>query len=100
MNVTRVLVIKDSPQDVELLRKALAPRRSDETFEVTAEGLLSAGIDALAGGDKYDVVLLDLNLPDSTGLDTLRRVLAACPPVAVIVLGGNTRERLALPALR
>jgi DNA-binding response OmpR family regulator len=100
MNVTRVLVIEANPQDVELVRRALVPRRSDEAFEITAEGSLSAGINALAGGGKYDVVLLDLNLPDCVGLTTLRRVMAACPTVAVIVLGGNTRERLALVALR
>ncbi len=100
MNTIRVLIIEDNPQDVELLRHALISRRSDETFEVTVEGLLSAGINTLTGSDKFDVVLLDLDLPDSKGLGTLRRVLAARPTVAVIILSESTHERLALPVLR
>jgi DNA-binding NarL/FixJ family response regulator len=100
MNATRVLVIEDNPRDVEFLRQALDRRRSAEAFEVTSERLLATGIHALNGGDRFDVVLLDLNLPDSVGLDTLRRVMAACPTVAVIILSENKHERLALPALR
>jgi DNA-binding response OmpR family regulator len=100
MNTTRVLIIEDNPQVVESLKQALVTRRSDETFEITAAGFLYEGINALAGVDKFDVVLLDLDLPDSAGLDSLRRVLAACPTVAVIVLSESTRERLAVPVLR
>src|ERR1700682_2410808 len=100
MNTTRVLIVKDNPQDVELLQQALVTRRSDETFEVTVEGLLSDGINTLTGSDKFDVVLLDLDLPDSKGLGTLRRVLAASPTVAVIILSESKHERLGLPVLR
>ena len=48
----------------------------------------------------FDVVLLDLGLPDSQGLDTLRRLRDRNPKVAVVVLTGRDDEELALRALQ
>lgn len=61
---------------------------------------LSAGIERLAKGT-IDIVLLDLWLPDSEGLDTLRRALTASEELPIIVvLTGTDDEELAVKAIR
>lgn len=52
-------------------------------------------------GDRYDVVFLDLKLPNSRGLDTVRKVMAApsVPPVVVLTGDANEQERMAALAL-
>src|ERR1043166_2975340 len=49
---------------------------------------------------KFDVILLDLNLPDSQGLDTVARVHARAPTVPIVVLTGSDDDSIALPAVR
>ena len=48
----------------------------------------------------FDVVLLDLGLPDSQGLDTLRTLRQANPQMAIVVMTGRDDEELALKALQ
>lgn len=76
---------------------------SGEAFESTAEGgdaQPQAGDDASAPEElDVDVVLLDLNLPDSTGLDTLATVVDATPPLPVIVLTGVTDREVGIEAI-
>lgn len=74
--------------------------------ELTARALdvewadrLSTALARLARGG-IDAVLLDLSLPDSWGLDTLRRVVEAQPDLPVLVFFGGDRERIAAEALR
>lgn len=87
-----VLVVEDLPSDVFLVQRALRslvgvlPRISYK--ETLAEALASIR------DDRVDVVLLDLNLPDSDGLETLHGVRAAAPDLPVMVLTGNADESL------
>lgn len=53
-----------------------------------------------APGSDYDVVLLDLNLPDSVGLKTLLRMKTLLPGLPIVVLSGSDERDLALPSLR
>jgi len=97
-NIIRVLLIEDSPIDARLIDKMLAG--SDRThFKVTPEGNLLSGLKALSEGD-FDVVLLDLTLPDSSGVETLIKTLSCAPQVAVVVLTGLDHEELAVDAVR
>jgi len=61
---------------------------------ILAEGL------ARLSRDRFDVVLLDLSLPDTQGLNTVTQVLATSPGVPVVVLSGNDDHPLALQALQ
>lgn len=90
----KVLLIEDSPGDARLMRELLtsAPGPS---FEVEHHDLLSTGLDRLAQGD-IAVVLLDLSLPDSLGLETFARVHGCAPQVPIIVLSGQDDESLAI----
>jgi len=93
-----VLLIEDNPGDSRLIQILLA-EAEDANFVLTTAERLSIGIDRLRGGS-FDVVLLDLSLPDSSGLDTLRRLQAPMTSVPIIVLTGLDDRGLALQAVR
>jgi DNA-binding response OmpR family regulator len=82
----RVLLIEDNSEHAELLERLLG--FSDyPKFTVTTGKTLAAGLKKLGtAGD--DIVLLDLTLPDSDGVETFRRVNAAAPTVPIVILSG------------
>lgn len=92
-----VLLIEDNPGDARLIEEILRERR-DTPVEFAHEPSLDAGLEALSQLDP-DVLLLDLRLPDSTGLDTLERVLERTDTVPVIVLTGMPEARLGMKAV-
>jgi PAS domain S-box-containing protein len=79
----RVLLVEDNPADAELVREALAEARAGATL-VCVERISDALERARQG--KWDVVLLDLSLPDAHELSGLERLLRAFPDLAVVVL--------------
>jgi sigma-B regulation protein RsbU (phosphoserine phosphatase) len=93
---THVLLIEDNQGDADLVRLRLVESASD--LEVSYADRLSTGLAALAL-KLPAVVLLDLNLPDSRGVDTFREVLARAPHVPVVVLSGGDDEELAITAI-
>jgi Signal transduction histidine kinase len=102
----RVLLIEDNPGDATLFEHHLSADCTDNfpPAMVTHVTDLSTGIDEL-GGDSYDIILLDLGLPESTGLATLDRYNNAVddredlPSVPVIVLTGLQDEAAAVEAI-
>jgi len=95
----KVLLIEDNPGDTRLIREMLKEAGATQ-LELVCTDRLSTGLERLAEGD-IDVILLDLGLPDSQGLDTLGRVLAEPPGAPVIVvLTGLDDEALAIQAVR
>ena len=93
----RVLLIEDNPGDARLIREMLVEARA-WPFDLLHADRLAAGLDQLAAGS-IDVVLLDLGLPDSAGLETFLSVHARAPNVPLIVLTGLDDEAVALRAL-
>ena len=93
-----VLLVEDSPIDVIMLEAALN-RDGLVTFQVTVVDQLSQGLACLAG-QHFDVVLLDLGLPDSQGLATFTRLHAQAPEIPVVVLSGMHDEDLAAVAVQ
>ncbi|MDG6257464.1 MAG: ATP-binding protein [Methanomicrobiaceae archaeon] len=94
---TRILLIEDNPGDVRLIETYLAEggfRRA-----VAAAGRLEEGLARMAA-DSFDVVLLDLSLPDSTGFETFGALREADPHIPVIVLTGLDDEDLAVQMLQ
>jgi len=82
----RVLVLEDSPQDVFLLRAALSKIPTSRCEVLHAERLCDA-LDLLEV-HPVDLVLTDLNLPDSIGLDTVNELVGKAGGVPVVVLAG------------
>jgi signal transduction histidine kinase len=91
-----VLLIEDNPGDADLVRLRLVETESD--VRVNCVPRLS---DALACLDVEtpSLVLLDLNLPDSHGAETFRRIMQKAPNVPVVILSGQDDEALALKAV-
>ena len=92
----RVLLIEDNPGDAELMSKALLA--ADPPFEVFAADSLSSGLDAVHDNG-FDVVLTDLSLPDSQGLDTVRQLRRHAQHLPMIVLTSLSSNKTALQAL-
>jgi two-component system, NarL family, sensor histidine kinase UhpB len=94
--VERVLLVEDNAGDARLFAEMMRDLGGDIDVEF-ADTLTAATTAVLTGG--YDVVLLDLGLPESVGLDTYMRFRAAAPDAAVVVLTGNTDLELAVSAV-
>jgi signal transduction histidine kinase len=88
----RVLLIEDNDADARLIREMLlgAPGAS---FQLECADRLTAGLERLARG-VVGVVLLDLSLPETQGLDSFFRVQQHAPDTPVVVLTGNMDEEL------
>jgi diguanylate cyclase (GGDEF)-like protein len=96
--VQTILLIEDNPGDTRLIREMLA-EQADATFRLEAVDRLSRGLEYLKTGDA-SLVLLDLSLPDSFGIDTFMRVYEHTPKVPIIVLTGNDDRTVALSAVK
>src|SRR5262245_28375148 len=82
-----VLNFEDDPSDSLLVERALRKLFLMQ-FRVTTVPRLAEGLDRLR--DKpFDVALLDLSLPDASGLDTFERLRNKVPELPLIVLTGN-----------
>ncbi len=95
----RILCVEDNDLDFFLIRAHLQDAGFTCPLEIRharsmAEALrfIQAGED----GSAYEIVLLDLSLPDSQGVETYRQLRAAAPFVAVAILSGNNDQELAL----
>jgi len=95
----KVLLIEDNPGDVRLIREMLA-EAGGALYDLECADRLQTGLERLAEGG-IDVILLDLGLPDSQGLDTLGRVLAEslAATAVIVVLTGLDDEALAVQAV-
>ena len=92
-----VLLIEDNPGDARLIREMIA--EDGNPFTLHIEDRLAAGLERLSAGDTA-LVILDLSLPDSLGLETFAKVYAHSPAVPIIVLTGNDDDALALSAVK
>lgn len=93
---THILLIEDNPGDADLVRLRLAEGKS--AAEVSCVDRLADGLASLAV-QPPSIVLLDLNLPDSQGAETFRKVLQNAPDIPVVILSGQDDEALAMKAL-
>ncbi len=93
-----VLYIEDNAADRVLVRQLLSEMKG-EYFSLHFAERLSEGIDAIKRV-LPDVVLLDFNLPDSSGIDTLKEFLKRVPDMPVVALTSMYDEALGLEAIK
>lgn len=98
MKSIKILLIEDDEDDILILREML-DEVNNTRFDLEFTGRLKLGMKYLAERE-FDVVLLDLNLPDSSGLDTLRKIQAKFVEAPIIVLTGLDDERLGFNAVQ
>ncbi|HET9769890.1 MAG TPA: hybrid sensor histidine kinase/response regulator [Acidimicrobiia bacterium] len=92
-----VLHIEDSRTDTELVRSVLS-HSPVARFTVEAASTLADGLARLAD-ETFDVVVLDLHLPDAAGLSTFTRAAAAAGPVPIVVCTGSGDDSLGITAV-
>jgi two-component system, cell cycle response regulator len=94
----KVLLVEDMPVIAkvteQMLKKAISNR-----YTSTHTTRMSQTLAALAE-EEYDVILLDLNLPDSRDLETVARVIERAPDVPIIVLTASNNDELGLKAVQ
>ena len=96
-SLVRLLLIEDNPGDADLVREML-DSTSEAKFELSHAARLAEGL-ALQAGGGYDVVLLDLGLPDSSGLETFYELHATAPWLPVVVLTGSIDSETGVQAV-
>lgn len=94
---TKVLLVEDSLADAAYVQRCLD--KGGRSFEVTHVARLNEAID-LAANVPFDVVLLDLTLPDSSGPGTVLRALQEMEELPIILLTGVDDEDFAEEAIR
>lgn len=97
MASARVLLIEDNPVDRTLI-KALLSKAIGMPFQVETTESLSEALGMLKR-NPFDVILSDLTLPDSAGLETFKSVYQAASGIPVVVLTGSDDLRLAAKAV-
>lgn len=93
-----VLLVEDNPGDARLIQEEFNEARYGQ-FKIEWVDRLGKGLEALTNA-QFDVVLLDLSLPDSTGLDTLVKVQEHSPDLPIVVLTGLDDESKAVTAMK
>ena len=94
----KALLVEDNPGDARLIQEMLAEIRS-VPIDVKCAERLNIALNLIEQSE-FDVVLLDLTLPDSRGLETCITLRSEAPHIPIIILTGLDDEALALKAVR
>jgi len=94
----RVLVVEDNPADVDLIREYMSDS-GRASFQIDSVSRLSEAIARLEG-ERFDLLLIDLGLPDSQRLETFYKLRNAAPNTPAIILTGHDDEGTAMTAVR
>jgi len=94
----QILLVEDNPGDARLVREML----SDAGLAVSGLKVAERLSDALTelNAAPFDIILLDLTLPDSSGLETVRQVLEHIQSTPIVVMTGNMDESQAIEAVK
>lgn len=95
----RILLVEDNPGDADLIEELL-PIDGPVVFEVDCVARLSEALEKVGTERRFDIVLLDLGLPDSDGVETLSTMRRQAAELPIVVLTGNNDERTGLAAIR
>ena len=98
-NTLTVLLIEDSPQYAQLVQQRLAHVSGGAGFVLNWTDSLADGMTRLERGG-VDVILLDLGLPDCSGMDTFTQTRARAPKTPIVILSSADSESLALQMIQ
>lgn len=95
--LTCILLIEDDDVDYMWVKRTLE-RRKESSFDLTRVSQLKEGVECLKK-EKFQLILLDLSLPDSRGIETFIAVREASPKIPVVVFSGDSEQSVALEAM-
>ena len=98
LTTLKVLYVEDNPVDADLAQRTLARLAPDLDIDIAATVLAANA--RLSGASTYDVALIDLRLPDGSGLDVLAHIREHGLPMAVVMLTGSSYQEPAIIALK
>lgn len=93
-----VLLVEDNPGDARLVKEMLAEDAGTD-FALTTVVTVQAALQHLAAHPATDAVLLDLSLPDESGVTTVQRVVEGANDAVVVVMTGAGDEELGVSAM-
>jgi PAS domain S-box-containing protein len=94
----KILLIEDNPSDAQLLNIYLKEAYKRE-FELKSVNNLTKGLELL-GKETFTIIIIDLSLPDSFGLETFQAVYDKSPDTPIIVLTGHEDEQVGIKAMQ
>ncbi|RPI96683.1 MAG: diguanylate cyclase [Chloroflexi bacterium] len=95
-----VLLVEDNPGDARLIKEMLSgPAYFGVAYQLSHDETLNAAIQTCSN-NHFDIILLDLNLPDSTGLETLESLYGLFPQIPIIILTGLNDAELTLQSVQ
>jgi CheY-like chemotaxis protein len=97
-NRVRLLLVEDDLEDRDLLIDDLKPTAG--RYEIVCAGLLQEAMEMVAASCPYDLIMLDLGLPDSQGLDTFLKLQGKAPEIPFVVITGRDDDETAVKALK
>ena len=98
VSLVKILLIEDSLAEARLLQEVLKGFKLSQ-FSLIHVKRLEEGLRKLSQ-EIFDVILLDLTLPDSQGLESLPLLMQQAPSLPIVVLTNNNDDKLALEAVR
>ena len=96
----KILLIEDNPDTKLLLQDELLSDNGNIEYSLQCVERLSMGIEYINNNEGLDVILLDLLLPDSQGMDTLSRIQSVTQDIPVIVLSNHDDESFAVKTVQ
>jgi two-component system, cell cycle sensor histidine kinase and response regulator CckA len=95
--IIKILLVEDNPEDAALVSEMLCDTKTVR-FDVMQVDRLGKAFQSL-NNEHYEIILLDLSLPDCSGLDTFLKLYAEKPHVPIVVMSGYGDEEMAVEAL-
>ncbi len=90
--IIKILLIEDNPGDARLIKEMLKESMRARFDVVNARMKSEASV--LLAHNKFDIILLDLNLPDSYGIETFKSFAKSYPDIPIVVLTGIENEQM------
>ncbi len=95
-----ILLIEDNPGDARLFAELLREIEDlSDKYQIFFAERIADALKILSGEDHIDIVVSDMSLPDSRGIDTLLSISSAAPEIPVIFMTGTNDEALAVTAI-
>jgi CheY-like chemotaxis protein len=86
----KVLLVEDNAGDARLVQEMLNEAKTS-SFLLTSTGKLEEALKVLSR-DSFDIIILDLQLPNSHGLDTFKEINSSCPDTPIVVLAASSMK--------